>query len=86
LETPTIRKGHQMSDTTTPQPDANGWYTIDRPPRELFDGRRVEVWSYDEICIGRWTGRRFDNDCGLLVGLHGATHIRPLGPPPVGVE
>jgi hypothetical protein len=73
-----------MTDTTTPQPDANGWYAIDSAPKELFDGRRVEVWSYDESCIGKWVWTLFDADCG--VGLHGATHIRPLGPPPVGVE
>ena len=81
-----------MTDTLHPQPDANGWYTIDSAPR---DGTVVDLWSArgiryvdavwdifgDGYCC--WTDA---NHHGQIEDAGPFTHWKPLGPPPVGVD
>ena len=89
------------TDNGGAQPDANGWYPIESAPKELFDGRLVSLKSDDlggyespplgyNAKIKKWVGKTFG-----LIGMTEAywdtqvanpTHIRPLGPPPVGAE
>jgi len=70
-----------MTDTTTPQPDANGWYTIDSAPR---DGTIFLSWEGNGFVIVQ------KNKKGLFVDRHFwpryVSHWKPLGPPPVGVD
>jgi hypothetical protein len=66
----------------TPQPDANGWYPIESAPKELFDGRFVEVWDGGSE-FGMCWGNYWVNNEGNGIN---PTHLRPIGPPPVGAE
>jgi hypothetical protein len=74
-----------MTDTTNPQPDANGWYTIDSAPRKtvmVYDAKKGIIAAALPYGAGdsRATYGYYNNvayDC---------THWKPLGPPPVGVE
>jgi hypothetical protein len=73
-----------MTDTTTPQPDANGWYTIDSAPR---DGSCVLIWGpvFDDAPPAYGL---INDDGDWIFGYfryEGITHWKPLGPPPVGV-
>jgi hypothetical protein len=65
-----------MTDTTTPQPDADGWNTIDSAPKGKPIALRDDRYE--------WVGLLEKN--GRKRGFCPPTHWKPLGPPPVGVE